>query len=370
MQPPKRVVFLMDDLHRPNGIVSATDLLATELEARGCEVEIWCFGRCDADFPQRHDVIAPVPGRRLTSHVPGFAASRRALKPVRYAASVVWWPWTAGRLRRLAARWDEDTLVIGAGLDSVRLLTQSGVRPAHLVSQVHLGVNRLSREQIGMVRGAATVSQAITGLTADDARALRSYGIRAFAMANPAPTAPRADPTTSRTVVFLGRLSEVKQVDHLIRAFDASAPAGWRLRVYGSGPEEERLRALADAARSDVELCGSVSDVGRVLQAAAIHVLPSRAEGLPMCILEANMAGVPTVAYDCAPGLGVAMGPSDLLLPLGDEERLRSVLGDLMRDDAARGREGERAYRYGQRFGAPAVVNAWTDLWNVLAAEA
>ena len=38
--PLTRVVFLIDDLHRPNGIVSATDLLATEMRRRGLDMDL------------------------------------------------------------------------------------------------------------------------------------------------------------------------------------------------------------------------------------------------------------------------------------------------------------------------------------------
>ena len=66
----------MNDMHRPNGIVSATDLLAAEMRARGLAVDIWCFGACDPELRERHHVIDVVPGRRLTTKMPGFASSK------------------------------------------------------------------------------------------------------------------------------------------------------------------------------------------------------------------------------------------------------------------------------------------------------
>ena len=66
--------------------------------------------------------------------MPGFASSKAVLKPLRHLITLGWWPWTVARLRRLASRWEEETLVIGAGLESVRLLDQAGIRPARLVS--------------------------------------------------------------------------------------------------------------------------------------------------------------------------------------------------------------------------------------------
>jgi len=97
--PLERVVFLMNDMHRPNGIVSATDLLATEMRARGLPVDIWCFGACDPDLRERHHVIDVVPGRRLTTKMPGFARSKAFLKPLRRVITLGWWPWTSARLR-------------------------------------------------------------------------------------------------------------------------------------------------------------------------------------------------------------------------------------------------------------------------------
>ena len=368
--PLERVVFLMNDMHRPNGIVSATDLLATEMRARGLPVDIWCFGACDPDLRERHHVIDVVPGRRLTTKMPGFARSKAFLKPLRRVITLGWWPWAVARLRRLAGRWEKGTLVIGAGLESVRLLDQAGVRPARLVSQVHTDVPALTETQRALVRGAATVSAAVTALTPEGAEELRSWGANAVPMVNPCPDpGDTADPASSRTVVFIGRLSEGKQVDHLIRAFDAAARSGWRLRIYGSGPREADLRGLAASADGDVELCGSVDDVGPVLADAAIHALSSRFEGLSMCILEANAVGVPSVIYDCSPGVRLAGGPAASLVPNGDIEAFTAALVDLMDDDAARADAGRRAREYGRRFSAPAVVDQWLALWDELAAR-
>ena len=358
----------MNDMHRPNGIVSATDLLAAEMRARGLAVDIWCFGACDPELRERHHVIDVVPGRRLTTKMPGFANSKAALKPIRRLITLGWWPWTSARLRRLASRRAKETLVIGAGLESVRLLDQAGVHPAHLVSQVHTDVPALTTVQRALVRGAATVSAAVTALTPQGADELRSWDINAVPMTNPCPDfAGAADPERSRTVVFLGRLSEGKQADHLIRAFGAVSRPGWRLRIYGSGPQEGRLLELAARTGGDIELCGSVDDVGPVLAGAAIHALPSRFEGLGMCILEANTAGVPSVVYDCSPGVRLAGGPAASLVPNGDVDAFAAALSALMDDDAARADAGRRAREYGRRFSAPAIVDRWLELWDQLA---
>lgn len=361
----------MDDLHRPNGIVSAVDLLASHMRQRGLRVDLLCFGPCDEEFKESHHVITAMPGRRLSTEMAGYSRSKPALKPLRRAITPVWWPLAKARLRRIADTWEPGTLVVGAGLDSVRLLTQAGVRPAVLVSQVHADVLALTQQQRSLLRSAAESSCTITALTPEGAEELERWGLPSVFLANPAPEArEQADVEHSRTVVYIGRLARAKQVDHLIEAFAHVAPRDWKLRIYGAGPMEGELRAMVEGADADIELCGTVSDVAPVLNRAAIHALPSQAEGLAMSILEANMAGVPTIAYNATPGVRLAAGPSARLVALDDRRAFEEALSELMRDDAARARAGRQAREHGRAFSASAVVDQWMSLWGQLAPRA
>jgi glycosyltransferase involved in cell wall biosynthesis len=83
-----------------------------------------------------------------------------------------------------------------------------------------------------------------------------------------------------------------------------SAPAwkerAWRLRFYGEGPDLQYLKKLA-AARgiSDrVEFAGHVADVRQIWASNHLLVLPSRAEGLPLALIEALICGRPAVVTD------------------------------------------------------------------------
>lgn len=100
-------------------------------------------------------------------------------------------------------------------------------------------------------------------------------------------------------VVFAGRCTHEKGLDLLIRAWATvrrAVPAA-RLLVLGDGPEREAAQAMA-ATMPEVGFAGSVARcvVQRNLQRAALLVVPSRTEALPMIILEAGAAGVPVVA--------------------------------------------------------------------------
>lgn len=129
---------------------------------------------------------------------------------------------------------------------------------------------------------------------------------RVVAIANPV-TFPAAISTTDErepgALLFLGRLGQGKGIYDLLEALvvvKKRFPHA-RLRCAGDGEiERVRSRARALGIEDSVDLLGWIdgSDKERELSRAEIYVLPSYAEGLPMGVLEALAAGVPTVASD------------------------------------------------------------------------
>jgi glycosyltransferase involved in cell wall biosynthesis len=108
----------------------------------------------------------------------------------------------------------------------------------------------------------------------------------------PNPVADPGPPTPpGEGAVYVGRLSHEKGVDLLLEAWRAQA--GAPLTIVGAGPEEARLRTLADGI-SGVRFLGA-QDHGRALAAiaaAAFVVLPSRCyEVFPTAAVEAQACG-------------------------------------------------------------------------------
>jgi glycosyltransferase involved in cell wall biosynthesis len=161
---------------------------------------------------------------------------------------------------------------------------------------------------------------------------------------------PLRDPPTA---AFAGRLVREKGVDVLLRAFARSlqrVPEA-RLLVFGTGPEERNLVALA----GKLGLGRALSIRGRVdhtrmdavLAGAWVQVVPSLwAEPYGRVALEAHMRGTAVIATK---GGGLEEIVSDgvtgrLVLP-GDVEALAEALATLLqdRDEAERlGAEGRR----------------------------
>jgi len=119
-----------------------------------------------------------------------------------------------------------------------------------------------------------------------------------------------------------------------------------RLVCVGEGEEEAELKNLchAFALESHVKWMGHQSNIPEWLAAADINVLPTHYEGLPLTILEAMAAGLPTVA-SAVGGIpdAIESGVSGLLVPPGEPGALASALSTLIRSAATRARMADAA---------------------------
>mgnify|MGYP001271701104 CR=1 FL=1 len=134
-------------------------------------------------------------------------------------------------------------------------------------------------------------------------------------------------------LLTVARLVPWKGIDHLIRALSAVPEA--RLLVAGDGPDESRLRSLADEAG----VTGQVTFLGRVsrerltlyFRAADYVVLYSGYEGLSHVLLEALAAGTPVIASDKGgnPEL-VTHSVNGLLVPYPNPDALAATLREAL----------------------------------------
>lgn len=118
---------------------------------------------------------------------------------------------------------------------------------------------------------------------------------------NPGPTAIEdIKGMPPANAVFIGRFHSKKNLLALIEGWSiAELPEGARLIVAGFGTEADTrlVRAAVDAAGPSVELREAVYGPAKaeLLASARFVVLPSHSEGLPIAILEAWAAGIPTI---------------------------------------------------------------------------
>lgn len=101
--------------------------------------------------------------------------------------------------------------------------------------------------------------------------------------------------------VYVGRLIELKRVDHLIRALARLHDRQFELVVVGAGPEEQRLRRLGvQLLPNRIRWIGQlpIERVPDMIGTADCLVLPSRHDGWGAVISESLMVGTPVICSD------------------------------------------------------------------------
>lgn len=164
-----------------------------------------------------------------------------------------------------------------------------------------------------------------------------------------APSSGQREADTPLRLLCVGTLHAVKGQRFLVEACRLLQNAGIEFDCHfiGDGPDERALRELA-AARGiadRVHFLGRqpAGEVRRRLSMTDVLVAPSvptpdgRREGIPVVLMEAMAAGVPTVASDLSgiPEL-VIDGETGLLTPPGDSAAIADALTRLARDPALR----------------------------------
>jgi glycosyltransferase involved in cell wall biosynthesis len=103
---------------------------------------------------------------------------------------------------------------------------------------------------------------------------------------------------------FVGRFVNEKNLFTLLKSFAAvqRSHTSVKLIMVGEGPLEYRLKEFANKIEIDksVIFCGARSDIGSVLAALDIFVLPSYAEGQSIALLEAISCGRAVICSDIA----------------------------------------------------------------------
>ncbi|MEU8792589.1 glycosyltransferase [Streptomyces sp. NPDC048643] len=377
--PQRDIFFVSNSVDELGGVTSWSHQMARLFMERGHRVHV--VGITDPDVPQELGEL-PYPTTTLYDVRPPRV---RPTGGLRGRIDVVEHRRRAERAAGMRERADRlSELLRTARPGGVVIVTQVwAMEWVELADTEGLTVIGMSHESFAYSRSTSRFRRVLKhyedvdrmlALTREDADLWIRQGMNNVSfMPNPLPFMPEVpSPRTENVVVSIGRLHDQKGIDMLLDAWSETAPLhpDWRLRIYGSGEDEEILRKQCTALGLDdsVDWMGRTSDVPGALRGGSVFVLSSRGEGFPLAVMEAMAAGVPCAAFDCAPGVHeiIRDGEDGLLATLGNTGELARRLDTLMSDKALRDTMGEAARVNVQRFTTGEVVRRWEELFGFL----
>ena len=182
-------------------------------------------------------------------------------------------------------------------------------------------------------------------------------------------------PERDSVVLAMGRLSDQKGFDNLLRAFSvvASEFPAWHLVVLGQGPDLNKLGHLTEQLeiKERVDFPGVVNEPGPLFKRAGIFVLSSRYEGFPMGLCEAMAHGCPVISTEYSSSVYdlIQPGSNGVIVPREDIEALSEALRSLILDSALRNKLGTAATAITKKFGLDGIMKVWDELISTYAAQ-
>jgi N-acetylgalactosamine-N,N'-diacetylbacillosaminyl-diphospho-undecaprenol 4-alpha-N-acetylgalactosaminyltransferase len=206
---------------------------------------------------------------------------------------------------------------------------------------IYAGNGLGSRVMRALVAGLYPHAAAIVAISRGVKASLQRLGVpgdRVRVIYNPQQIAPLLSVASAKLpgrpfrLVTAGRLTDQKDYPTLFRAFrqvlDSRLDA--RLVVFGEGPDERSLRALAGTLGlgDRIDWRGWVPSPHRSMAECDAFVLTSKYEGFGNVIVEAMAIGLPVVCTDCEAGPREILGGGEfgLLVPVGDSDAVAKAI--------------------------------------------
>ena len=207
-------------------------------------------------------------------------------------------------------------------------------------------------------------------LTKEDAEVWKGYD-NLYVIPNMLSFEPKVTSTCmEKRVIAVGRLDFQKKFDRLIDiwALVYKQYQGWRLDIFGDGPDREDLQNQIEMlGLSDViAIKRPTKEIQKEYAHSSILAMTSTYEGLPLVLMEAMSMGIPCVAYGCKCGPRdiIVNGENGYVIEEGDKVTFAKRLMELMVDESFRLSMSKKAILLSQKYKIDNIMNLWSDLFR------
>ncbi|MCL1669408.1 glycosyltransferase family 4 protein [Elizabethkingia ursingii] len=174
----------------------------------------------------------------------------------------------------------------------------------------------------------------------------------------------------AKNVIAVGRYDYQKGFDELISVWENvyKLHPDWSLNIFGQGPLKQELQKQINklGLSEVVHLCPPVKNIEKEYLNSSVLAMTSRYEGLPMALLEAQVCGLPMVAYSCK------CGPKDIihnningyLINEGDQKSMAEKLICIINDPILRKEMGAESLRLSGDYTQDQIMKQWVELFK------
>lgn len=380
----KNIVFLLNEYNNHGGAQRVASILTEDFMADGHRVSILSVNE-QKNVPSYFKEEVPVIVLHTNYRAPQAIEISSNLKNLKFVkvAKELKRRYMLKKKRKEVERFfegygDEEVYVI-----AIQVYGMQWMRP--LLYKQNIKIIGQSHESVVAARASKRYKRILTYyrqvskfllLTQKDAEHFQEIGFTNIGiMYNPSPFRRANSPKDlykNKRIISSGRLIEDKGFDVLIEAFAkvASELPNWTLHIYGDGPAEKSLRNLIQIFGLDkrIFLEGQTEDIQTAIEGGSFFVLPSKAEGLPMSLIEAQSCGLPCISTDCAPGIREIIDEyrNGLIIPVDDIHLLARHIKRVAQNPELFYSFSKEAYDNSLKFDRQVIKKKWYQLFEEL----
>jgi glycosyltransferase involved in cell wall biosynthesis len=170
-------------------------------------------------------------------------------------------------------------------------------------------------------------------------------------------------------ISFIGRITQIKRPDRFLQMVELISLKNKNVKflVAGGGDLLEECQKTASEKGLPVTFLGWRSDIENILSASDIVVLTSDNEGTPLSLIQAGLAGKPTVSTNVGSVKEIVLNGTTGLITELNPDSLAAAVNSLVGDDAQRNNFGSAARVHTHaHYGVDRLVKDHAELYKAL----